>query len=97
MVSSNARWRNLMLVARKSTIRLPCTLCRPTMTALEKVLSVIFCAVPAFNRVLPAITSGPVAMVMPMSASWATALSGLLAMPMVSAPDARAACNAPST
>ena len=67
------------------------------MIALEIVLRAIFCAVPAFNRVLPEITSLPVSSVIPISASLATGAPGLLARPMVSAPDARAASITPST
>ncbi|MNR52178.1 hypothetical protein D3C85_1719700 [compost metagenome] len=67
------------------------------MMALEIVFSTIFCEVPAFSRVLPEMISLPVSRVMPICASRVTGASGLLAMPMLSAPTSRAACRAPST
>jgi len=67
------------------------------MIALDKVLSAIFCAVPAFSRVLPEITSLPVWSVMEMSAPRVSGAAGLLAMPIVRAPAARAASSAPIT
>ena len=68
-----------------------------TISALEKVLSAIFCEVPALRRVLPEMISLPVSSVMPISACAASGEPGLLAMPMVKAPAVRAACKAPST
>ena len=86
----------MALVGRRSTIRLPCTLCSRTIRAVEKAFSAIFCAVPAFSRVLPDTSSGPVSRVRPISACAASGEPGLLARPMVSAPASRAARNAPS-
>ncbi len=60
-------------------------------------MSAIFCAVPAFRRVEPLMTSAPVASVMPISASAASGEPGLLAMPIVNAPHMRACWIAPST
>ena len=92
-----ARVNSLALVGTRSTIRLPYTLCKRTMIAVESVFKAIFCAVPAFSRVLPDTSSDPVSSVMPISACVMTGASGLLARPMVSAPRARAARIAPST
>ena len=65
IVSRSARAMSFEFEARRSTIRLPKTLCSRTISALENVLSAIFCAVPAFKRVEPLMTSAPVASVMP--------------------------------
>ena len=97
IVSRSARAMSLLFDARRSTIRLPKTLCSRTISALENVLSAIFCAVPAFRRVEPLMTSAPVASVMPISASAASGEPGLLAMPIVNAPHMRACWTAPST
>ena len=67
------------------------------MIALDKVFNAIFCEVPAFSRVLPEMTSLPVFSVMAISAPSVTGAAGLLAMPIVSAPAARAASSAPIT
>ena len=69
MVRRTARRTSFALVGFKSTIRLPYTLFKRTITALEKVFSAIFCAVPALSRVLPEMISAPVSSVMPISAS----------------------------
>ena len=66
-----------------------------TITLLLKVLSAIFCAVPALSRVLPLMTSGPVASTMAISQAAASGAPGLLTKPSVRAPASRAACAAP--
>ena len=65
------------------------------MTLLLKVLSAIFCAVPAFSRVLPEMTSGPVSSTTESSQAAASGAPGLLTMATVNAPAARAASAAP--
>ena len=56
------------------------------MRALDSVLSAIFCAVPAFRRVLPEITSLPVSSRMGICAARSSGVPGLLASAIVSAP-----------
>jgi len=60
-------------------------------------LRTILVAVPAFMRVLPVSTSGPVAGVMAISAAFATADPGTQLSPTVSAPNPFAYSIAPST
>ena len=54
-----ARARSFAFVATTSTIRLPYVRPSRTIVTVEIVFSTSFCAVPAFIRVEPAITSGP--------------------------------------
>ena len=93
-VNRNARLSSFAFVARRSTIRFPYTLFSRTITALLKVFSAIFCAVPAFSRVLPLMTSGPVSSNTPNSHAASSGAPGLLAKPTVSAPAVRAVCAA---
>ena len=58
------------------------------------ILGMIFAAVPAFIRVDPAISSRPVSINTGHFADVSSAAPGLLAMPIVTAPDAPACCNA---
>ncbi len=68
-----------------------------TIVAVEKAVSTSFCAVPAFIRVDPAMTSGPVSTVTRMSTSSPTVTRGLHDTSAVVAPRRRASRSAPST
>ena len=68
-----------------------------TFAKSELVRAMSFVAVPAFRRVEPVRTSGPVAGVMAMSAALATADPGTQLSPTVSAPSVFANSMAPST
>jgi len=67
------------------------------MVAVLSMLSTIFCAVPAFMRVEPAMTSGPTRGAMVTSASSPSGEGRLQTSPMVSAPRRFASATAPST
>ena len=67
------------------------------MIAVEKALSTSFWAVPAFIRVEPASTSGPVSTPTCTSASAASSASGLALTSTVWAPTRRASRSAPAT
>ena len=62
---------------------------------VESMFNTSFVAVPAFRRVLPVRTSGPVAGVMAMSEAWAMAELGTQVRPMVRAPRDFAWAKAP--
>ncbi len=67
------------------------------MTAVEKVFSTIFWAVPAFMRVDPVMASGPVFTRIGTSAFGARAAKGLDASSTVRAPRERPMSSAPPT
>ena len=69
---------------------------RRTISAVEKALSASFCAVPAFRRVEPAMTSGPTGSTTAWSARCAIGEPGTQTTAPVSAPASRAARSAPS-
>ena len=60
------------------------------MTPVVRILSTIFCAVPALSRVEPVRASGPVTASMAMSASCPMVLAALLETETVAAPSERA-------
>ena len=64
-----------------------------SISSVENRLSTIFCAVPAFSRVEPAIGSAPVSTRIGCAASASSVVSGLLATATVSAPRAAASCS----
>jgi hypothetical protein len=68
-----------------------------TITAVENAVSTSFCAVPAFMRVDPATTSGPVSTSTSTSMSSRPVACGLENTRPVCAPSSRAARSAPST
>jgi len=90
-----ARSSSLSFVALTSTINPLCTLPSRTMRPVDIMLSTSFVAVPAFRRVDPASTSGPVSRWITWSAAW---LSGRLphVTRAVSAPFRCAILSAPS-
>ena len=55
-----ALFLNFSFATCRSTIKFPYVLPKLIMTAVEIILRTNFCAVPAFKRVDPAKTSGPV-------------------------------------
>ena len=67
------------------------------ITAVVIMLSIIFCAVPAFILVLPVTNSGPVTASMAISDTAATGESGLQLIEAVKIPLARHFSNAPAT
>ena len=92
-----ARARSFAFVGCTFTIRLPQTCPRRIIAAVLSMLRTSLVAVPAFIRVEPAMTSGPVRGSM---ATWTACESsepGVQLMPMVSAPNSRARATAPST
>ena len=76
-------------------MRLPWILPRRAMQRVLMVLSTSLVAVPAFSRVLPASTSGPVITRMSTSHSAGTRSEGTQAKKTVAAPAARPAASAP--
>ena len=86
----SARSTSLALVGRTFTIRLPKVAPVRTITPVESMLSTSLVAVPAFIRVEPVRTSGPVAGVMASSAACDSAEPGTQLSPTVSAPRSRA-------
>ena len=67
------------------------------MAAVESMLSAIFCAVPHFMRVEPAITSGPVTSAISTSAAAASFVCSLEVSAAVKAPSRRARATAAIT
>jgi hypothetical protein len=67
------------------------------MTAVENALSRSFCAVPAFMRVEPVMTSAPVSTPMCMWTTRARGARGLALSSTVVAPHEREAASAPAT
>ncbi len=92
-----ARARSLALVTATSIMRLPWTLPSRIITVVLIMLSTSFCAVPAFSRVEPVSTSGPVTTAMAWSARSRMGAGSLLEMAIVNAPRSRAACRAAMT
>jgi hypothetical protein len=68
-----------------------------TITAVDSALRISFWAVPAFIRVEPVMTSGPVSTATWMSAAGPSGASGLAEISTVCAPAARPARRAPPT
>ena len=92
-----ARSSSLLLVTATSTMRLPCTLPRRTITPVESKFRAILVAVPALSRVEPASNSGPVSKRMSMEQGIGTCSAGTQAMAIARAPIAWACSRAPST
>ena len=91
-----ARARSFALLATTSTIRFPNVRPSRTMVTVEIVFRMSFCAVPAFIRVEPAITSGPVTATISWSARRPSLESRAHTTATVSAPASDAARAAPS-
>ncbi|CAO0837139.1 hypothetical protein SMICM17S_12175 [Streptomyces microflavus] len=89
------RARSFSLEARTSTMRFPYVLPSRIIVTVEIMLRTSFWAVPAFSRVEPVSSSGPVTISRPCSAAAASAESALQERPMVRAPCARACSTAP--
>lgn len=85
------------MLGRIFTIRFPKVRPDRTITPVESIFSTSLVAVPAFMRVLPVSTSGPVAGVIAISAACARADPGTQLNPTVSAPKLFAYSIAPST
>ena len=79
------------------TMRLPSTRPRRIITAVDSMLSISFCAVPAFMRVDPVTNSGPTTASSAYSASAATGDDGLQVMEAVNRPCSRAMRRPPTT
>ena len=79
------------------TILFPSTRPSRIITAVEIMLSISFCAVPAFIRVEPVTNSGPTTASKAYSASAATGDRGLQVIAPVSSPCARAVRSPPTT
>src|SRR6266508_5444782 len=92
-----ARSLSFSFVAQTSTIRFPNVRPSRTIATVEIVLRTSFCAVPAFIRVDPAITSGPTTMRISCSTADPSGESGTQTMPAVTAPAAAARSTAPRT
>ena len=88
---------SLAFVICMFTIRLPSTRPSLIMTEVEIMLSISFCAVPAFMRVDPVTNSGPTTASRAYSASAATGDAGLQVMAPVSSPCRRASRSPPTT
>ena len=93
----SARHTSFWLVWRTSTIRFWYTFPTPTMLAVEIMFRIIFWAVPAFRRVEPESTSGPVYTSTAASARADARAPRLQEMAAVRQPASRARRNAPST
>ena len=91
-----ARARSLSFDAWTSTIRFPYVLPSLTNVTVESVFSASFCAVPAFIRVEPAITSGPTSSRTSRSATRASSLPRTQTTAIVRAPAIRADSTAPT-
>ncbi len=91
------RPRSLALVACMLTMRFEYVRPILIMVAVENEVSTSFCAVPAFIRVEPVTTSGPVSTVIRMSTSSGTGASGFPVTRAVAAPRCRAVRSAAST
>ena len=92
-----ARSRSFALAGVTPTIRPPYVRPSRIIVTVEIVLRTSFCAVPAFSRVEPAITSGPTTTAISCSARAAAWLSRALATATPSAPASRATSSAAST
>ena len=92
-----ARSRSFLFAGRIYFMRLPYTLPNLTITPVDIMLSTSFCAVPAFIRVEPEITSGPTSGEIAMSAMPAMRELGLQERAIVSAPSDFAYSSAPAT
>ncbi len=92
-----ARVRRLSFVTMTFTIR-PRYVCPSRVKVPVLIMfSVTFCTVPAFNRVEPAITSGPVSISIATSAVWPSGDPGVHVSATTTAPAAFAASIAEST
>jgi hypothetical protein len=89
-----ARSRSLALAARRSTMRLPKVRPVRTITSVDNALTMTFCTVPAFSRVEPASSSGPVGISTGRSTTEARGVPSSHTTATVSAPAAAAASAA---
>src|SRR5262249_11945811 len=93
---SRARRLSFSFVARRFDIRLLYTNPSLIIVPVDSMLRIIFCAVPAFIRDEPAMTSGPTAGAMLISASAAMLDVGLQLREIAAAPTCFAYLSAPS-
>ena len=90
------RARSLSVFGATSTMRFDTTRPASTIAVVEMRLTASFCAVPAFRRVEPVSTSGPVSSRTARAPTSSSGVPGLFAIPQVRQPRRRA-CRTPST
>jgi hypothetical protein len=95
--TERCRARSFSFSGATPTIRFPCVRPSRIIEIVEIVFSTSFCAVPAFSRVEPAITSAPTGTHTSRSASFASSDPSTHVTQPVNAPRERAASSAPTT